>query len=124
MRDGKDKISGRWFWDNGAVAKPYGTASSLAFPRTDTQQNRFLSVTHTHVFNANQTNELRLGYSRFIFANIPEDSIALSDIGATRGNSDIFPGMYQVNITGLYQIGTGVNDDRGTVSNQYNIVDT
>jgi hypothetical protein len=124
MRDGKDKISGRWFWDNGSVAKPYGTASSLAFPRTDTQQNRFLSLTHTHVFSATKINELRAGYSRFIFANIPTDSINLSDIGATRGNSDLFPGMYQVNITGLFQIGTGVNDDRGTVSNQYNIVDT
>ena len=124
MRDGKDKISGRWFWDNGAVAKPYGTASSLAFPRTDTQQNRFLSITETHVFSASKINELRLGYSRFIFANIPSDAINLSDIGAQRGNSDIFPGMYQVNITGLFQIGTGVNDERGTVSNQYNIVDT
>ncbi len=128
MRDGKDKISGRWFWDNGAVVKPYGTASgtppSLAFPRTDTQQNRFLSITHTHVFSANKINELRLGFSRFIFANIPTDLINLSDIGATRGNSDIFPGMYQVAITGLMTIGTGVNDDRGTVSNQYNIVDT
>jgi len=124
MRDGKDKISGRWFWDNGSVLKPFGTASSLAFQRTDTQQNRFLSITHTHVFSASKINELRLGYSRFIFANIPTDAINLSDIGATRGNSDIFPGMYQVNITGLFQIGTGVNDDRGTVSNQYNIVDT
>ena len=126
MRDGKDKISGRWFWDNGAVEKPYGTASSpsLAFPRTDTQQNRFLSITHTHVFSGSKINELRLGFSRFIFANIPTDIVNLSDIGATRGNSDIFPGMYQVTITGLMTIGTGVNDDRGTVSNQFNIVDT
>jgi hypothetical protein len=124
MRDGKDKISGRWFWDNGAVDKPYGTASTLAFPRTDTQQNRFLSVTETHVFSATKINELRLGFSRFIFANIPTDVINLSDIGATRGNSDIFPGMYQVTIVGLFSVGTGVNDDRGTVSNQYNIVDT
>src|SRR5690349_20423293 len=124
MRDGKDKISGRWFWDNGAVNKPYGTASSLAFPRTDTQQNRFLSLTETHVFSATKINEIRLGFSRFIFANIPTDSINLSDIGATRGNSDQFPGMYQFTITGLFSVGTGVNDDRGTVSNQYNIVDT
>ena len=73
MRDGKDKISGRWFWDNGAVVKPFGTASTLAFPRTDTQQNRFLSLTHTHVFSASKINELRAGFSRFIFANIPTD---------------------------------------------------
>ena len=124
MRDGKDKISGRWFWDNGSVVKPFGTASSLAFPRTDTQQNRFLSLTHTHVFSSTKINELRAGFSRFIFANIPTDAVNLSDIGAQRGNSDLFPGMYQVTITGLFSVGTGVNDDRGTVSNQYNIVDT
>ncbi|HEX3248669.1 MAG TPA: TonB-dependent receptor [Pyrinomonadaceae bacterium] len=124
MRDGKDKIAGRWFWDNGAVQKPFGTASSLAYPRTDTQQNRFLSVTETHVFSATKINELRLGYSRFIFANIPTDVVNLSDVGAIRGNSDIFPGLYQFTITGLFSVGTGVNDDRGTVSNQYNIVDT
>ncbi len=124
MRGGKDKISGRWFWDNGAVAKPYGTASSLAFPRTDTQYNRFFSLTETHIFSPAAVNELRLGYSRFSFANIPTDTVNLSDIGATRGNSSQFPGVYQVTITGLFQFGTGVNDDRGTVSNTYNIVDT
>jgi len=31
MRGGKDKISGRWFWDNGAVDKPYGTAAVWRF---------------------------------------------------------------------------------------------
>src|SRR5712692_4673367 len=124
MRGGKDKISGRWFWDNGAVAKPYGTASSLAFPRMDTQFNRFFSITETHIFSPTKVNELRLGYSRFLFANIPTDSISLSDIGASRGNSSQFPGMYQFSITGLFSVGTGVNDERGTVSNTYNIVDT
>lgn len=124
MRDGKDKISGRWFWDNGSVVKPYGTASSLAFPRTDTQLNRFLSITETHVFSPTKINELRLGFSRFIFANIPTDSIGIADVGAARGNSAQFPGIYQFTITGIFSLGTGVNDDRGTVSNQYNLVDT
>ena len=122
--EGKDKISGRWFWDNGAVTKAYGTSSTLAFPRTDTQYNRFLSITQTHIFSPTKVNELRLGFSRFLFANIPTDSVSLADIGATRGNSSQFPGMYRVAITGLFQVGTGVNDDRGTVSNQYNIVET
>ena len=123
-RNGNDKLSGRWFWDNGAVSKPYGTASSLAFPRLDTQLNRFLAITETHIFSPSKVNELRLGYSRFLFANIPTDPISVADIGATRGNSSQFPGIYQFSITGLFSLGTGVNDDRGTVSNTYNIVDT
>src|ERR1043165_4993343 len=44
MRDGKDKISGRWFWDEGSVAKPFGTDTNLTNPRLDTQWNRFLSI--------------------------------------------------------------------------------
>jgi hypothetical protein len=124
MRDGKDKIAGRWFWDEGDVAKPFGTDTTLTFPRTDTQWNRFLSITETHIFSPTKVNELRAGYSRFIFANIPTDPVTLADIGATRGNSAQFPGMYRVSVTGLFSIGTGVNDDRGTVSNQYNLVDT
>jgi hypothetical protein len=127
LRAGKDKLSGRWFWDNGAVAKPYGTVgltSHLAFPRTDTQLNRFLSINETHIFSPSMVNELRLGFSRFLFANIPTDPVSVADIGATRGNSSQFPGIYQFSITGLFSLGTGVNDDRGTVSNQYNIVET
>ncbi|HKC62591.1 MAG TPA: TonB-dependent receptor, partial [Pyrinomonadaceae bacterium] len=126
MRGGKDKISGRWFWDEGSVAKPFGTDPSpgLPNPRLDTQWNRFLSITETHIFSPTKVNELRAGYSRFLFANIPTDTHTLAEIGAVRGNSDLFPGMYRVSITGTIALGTGVNDDRGTVSNQYNLVDT
>jgi hypothetical protein len=108
MRGGKDKISGRWFWDNGQVTKPYGTASSLAFQRLDTQYNRFFALTETHLFSPSKVNELRLGYSRFSFANIPTDAVDLSEIGATRGNSSEFPGIYQFTITGVFSVGTGV----------------
>src|SRR5262249_28526966 len=124
FRNGKDTISGRWFWDEGDVAKPYGTDTTLANPRTDTQWNRFLAITWTHQLSSTKINELRLGFSRFLFANIPTDTVNLSDIGAVRGNSAQFPGMYRVAITGSFTLGTGVNDDRGTVSNQYNIVET
>src|SRR5947209_9234765 len=124
MRDGKDKVSGRWFWDEGFVDKPFGTDTTLTNPRLDTQFNRFLSITETHIFSPTKVNELRAGYSRFLFANIPTDTHTLAEIGAVRGNSDQFPGMYRVSVTGAFSIGTGVNDDRGTVSNQYNLVDT
>ena len=124
FRGGNDKISGRWFWDEGSVAKPFGTDTTLTNPRTDTQWNRFLSITHTHTFSPTKVNELRAGFSRFIFANIPTDTHDLSEIGAVRGNSAQFPGIYRVSVTGVFSIGTGVNDDRGTVSNQFNLVDT
>jgi hypothetical protein len=123
-REGNDKLTGRWFWDNGSIAKPYGTDTSLTFPRTDIQKNRFLSLNFTHIFSPTMVNELRAGYSRYIAAQSPVDPISLGDIGAVRGNSSEFPGMYRVSVTGLFSIGTGVNDDRATTSNQYNMVET
>ncbi|HKS28318.1 MAG TPA: TonB-dependent receptor [Pyrinomonadaceae bacterium] len=123
-RDGKEKLSGRWFWDNGATAKPYGTDTTLAFPRADLQRNRFVSLSYTHVFSPTVVNELRAGYSRYISAFSPTDPVALGDIGAVRGNSAQFPGIYRVSVTGSFSLGTGVNDERGTVSNQYNLVNT
>lgn len=122
FRNDKDKITGTWFWDEGSVSRPFGTDTSLSNPRNDFQWNRYLAITHTHLFSPTKINELRLGYSRFIFGNIPVDSHQSGDIGAVANGN--FPGMYRVGITGLFSTGTGVNDDRGTVSNTYNVVET
>jgi hypothetical protein len=124
LRDGKEKLTGRWFWDDSSSLKPYGTASTLAFPRTDVLNNRFVSVSETHVFGATKVNELRLGYSRYLVLNTPTDSVSLRQIGASRPNGADFPGIYQLSLAGLFSVGTGVNDDRQIISNQYNVVDT
>ncbi len=122
FRGDKDKITGTWFWDEGSVAKPYGTDTSLTNPRNDFQWNRYLAITHTHLFSPTKVNELRLGYSRFLFGNIPVDTHQAADVGAQPNGQ--FTGLYRVGITGLFSLGTGVNDDRGTISNTYNIVET
>jgi hypothetical protein len=122
FRGDKDKITGTWFWDEGSVAKPFGTDTSLTNPRNDFQWNRYLAITETHLFSPTKVNELRLGFSRFIFGNIPVDTHSSTEIGATTNGN--FPGMYRVAVTGSFSIGTGVNDDRGTISNTYNVVET
>jgi len=55
---------------------------------------------------------------------VPTDLVNLSDIGATRSNISSVPGMYRINISGLFSVGTGVNDDRTTVSNTFYFGDT
>jgi len=122
FRSDKDKITGTWFWDEGSVAKPYGTDTSLTNPRNDFQWNRYLAITHTHLFSASKVNELRLGYSRFLFGNVPVDTHQAADVGAQPNGQ--FTGLYRIAVTGLFSLGTGVNDDRGTVSNTYNVVET
>ncbi|MGI9068658.1 MAG: TonB-dependent receptor domain-containing protein [Pyrinomonadaceae bacterium] len=124
MREGKDKVSWRWFWDDGSASRPYGTAASLAFPSDSVQKNRFVSISETHVFGASMTNEIRAGYSRFISSFSPTDKIDLSQISATRPNVGSVPGIYFFSIANLFSLGTGVNDERGTISNNYNLADT
>ncbi|HSS18629.1 MAG TPA: carboxypeptidase-like regulatory domain-containing protein [Pyrinomonadaceae bacterium] len=122
FRKDKDKITGTWFWDEGSVAKPFGTDTTLTNPRNDFQWNRYLSITHTHLFSSTKVNELRAGYSRFLFGNVPTDTHAASEVGVTAAGQ--FPGLYRLAVTGLFSLGTGVNDDRGTISNTYNVVET
>jgi hypothetical protein len=122
FRGDKDKITGTWFWDEGFVNKPFGTDTSLPNPRNDFQWNRYLAITETHLFSATKINELRLGYNRFLFGNIPTDTHEATEVGAHANGQ--FPGLYRVGITGLFSLGTGVNDERGTISNTYNIVET
>jgi hypothetical protein len=122
FRGDKDKITGTWFWDEGSVLKPFGTDTTLTNPRSDFQWNRYLAITHTHLFSATKVNELRLGYSRFLFGNVPTDTHQAADVGAQPNGA--FTGLYRVSVTGLFSLGTGVNDDRGTISNTYNIVET
>jgi hypothetical protein len=124
MREGKDRLSFRWFWDNGDVVKPFGTAGTLAFPRVDLQRNRFFSIAHTHLIGSRQVNEFRFGFNRFNSSFSPTDAVSLSDIGATRPNASETPGMYFFTISGLFSLGTGVNDERGTISNAFQIGDT
>ncbi len=122
--DGKSKLSGRWFYDNGNANLPFGTASTLAFPELNVQNNRFLTLSDTHEISNRQLNVFRFGFSRFIASFVPTDQVALSDINAARPNSSTVPGIYQVAVAGAFSLGTGVNDDRGTNSNTFDYSDT
>jgi hypothetical protein len=122
--NGKSKVSGRWFWDNFNAQLPFGTASTLAFPEGLVQNNRFATISDTHEISNRQLNVFRVGFSRFVASFVPTDKVNLTDVNATRPNASSVPGIYQVTITGGFSLGTGVNDDRGTVSNTYDYSDT
>lgn len=111
----KDRIEGRWFYDQSTSVQPFGEASTLPFTETYPDFNRFLKVGWTHVFSPTTTNVARFGFSRFGFADTPSQPILLSDISATRGNSDQFPGAYKPIVEAAFPSGIGpdVNDNRG-----------
>jgi hypothetical protein len=109
----KDKLSGRWFYSKNAQLQPYATQATLPFPIDFPRGNRFLKVGWTRTMSPNMVNDFRFGFNRFFFAYVPTEPILLADVGGTRGNSSVIPAAYRVNVSGLFSIGTGVNDDRG-----------
>jgi hypothetical protein len=110
-----DKLSFRWFWENLNVVQPFGLSSTLAFAKGLPQLNRFAKISETRTLSAQAVNVVRFGFNRFGFDQVPTEPILLPDVGATRGNSAQFPATYRFNVTGsgLFSIGTGVNDNRG-----------
>ncbi len=124
LRGGRDKLSFRWFHDNGEDQRPFGAGGSLSQPRGDQQRNRFGTIQHTLQISNRQLNEFRVGYSRFKSAFGPTPVILLNDVGATRPNIAEIPDLYQISIGTLFSLGTGANDDRGTISNAFSFSDT
>jgi Carboxypeptidase regulatory-like domain/TonB dependent receptor len=119
------KVTFRYFWDNSSLFQPFNSGSTLPQGRTTPGKNRFIKLGLTSVITPRLVNELRLGYNRFFFGLVPNEEILLSDIGQTRANAGEFPAATRFNITGTgaFQIGTGVNDDRGGTFHTYVIGD-
>ncbi len=111
----KDKLSGRVFFSNNATLNPFGTASSLPFAKLLPGDNRFIKAGWNHTLSPSVVNEMRMGFNHFFFGQSPTEPISLTDIGATRGNSEQFPAAYRLAVGGggAFSIGTGVNDNRG-----------
>jgi Carboxypeptidase regulatory-like domain len=122
VRGDKDKLGVRWFWDNGSTEKPFGTAGApqaLNHASGSVQNNRLATISYTTQITNRQLNEFRFGFNRFISAFLPSSLMNLDDVGATRPNQAELPDIYSVTIDTLFQFGTGVNDDRGTVQNSF-----
>ena len=119
-----NKLTFRYFNDINALFQPFNGGSTLPQPRTTPGTNRFVKLGLTSVLSSRLVNELRLGFNRFSFKFNPAEFVKLGDIGQTRGNGGDFPAATRFAIAGAgFQIGTGVNDDRGGTFNTFTIGD-
>jgi len=71
--------------------------------------NRVLSISDTHVFNANVINQVRFGYSRIYGPSHPEEPFTNAEFGITNPLS--YPGLSNIQALGMFSIGpTGLAD--------------
>lgn len=119
-----NKITGRYFNDQNTLLQPFASGSTLPQSRTTPGTNRFVKLGLTSVLTSKLVNDVRLGFNRFTFRQVPTENIGLADIGQTRANGGDFPASTRFAISGAgFTIGTGVNDDRGGVFNTYVVGD-
>lgn len=89
--------------------------------------NRLVSLQHIHVFSPTIFNELRAGYNFIRVDAFPEEPVKDSDIGITRANASIFPGLPLIRIApaaGGIVIGTSPTIDVRAVAPSTTVADT
>ena len=104
--------------------QPLPAANVPGFGTTQDFKSRIVSLTDTHVFNANLVNEARMGLSRLLGIVLQENKIPLSAIGMERFNVKDFPDIPQIIVTGAFSLGYSVNADQGVAQDTYHFTDT
>lgn len=75
-----------------------GGANVPGLPVDQVNNNRLLSIQDTHTFNANVTNEARLGYNYIRADTFTQQPLKDSAVGITRSTADAFPGLPLIRI--------------------------
>jgi len=141
FREGKDKISARFFFSNAESLLPFGAGglqlslggdlktsisnTDLNFPYDLPVNARFFSVSETHLFSPTLVNDFRFGFVRINnkLANVPP--VTASDLGIDRPTNSVTNSIYKFTLgSSGFQIGPTPPADQSQTQNNYNFVDT
>jgi len=127
FKDGRDKISGRFFFSNFSSYLPFGagnvpstpgeqvTYGDLSFPVSLPVRNRFLSLTETHVFGPRVVNEARFGFLDLQFQNVNQPVVTANQLGIVRPSNNLTNDIYRFTLLGL---NIGPNDSYNMTQEQ------
>ena len=129
FKDGKDKISGRFFFSDFSTFLPFGsgnvpnnpgeflTYGDLSFPLESPVHNRVLSATETHVFSPRVINEARFGFLDLQAKTLNQNIVTATQLGITRPSNNVTDGTYRFQYLGM---GIGPNASGNTDQGQHN----
>jgi Carboxypeptidase regulatory-like domain len=137
FRNARDKLSGRFFFQNFLSNVPFGagglTASlggsissgDLNFPYQLPVHDRVFSLTETHVFNPTLVNEFRLGFVRINNSDINVPPITASQAGIDRPTSNLTDNIYKFTfVSSGFQFGPTPQANQYQAQNNFNFIDT
>jgi len=122
------RISERFFWANTKTVDPLGGEGlgNLGSGQTTPTDNRLASLSWTYTATANLVNEVRLGFNRITNQVLAKEPATLNQIGMSRFNSSVFPGIPLFFTNDIFPAfgGISTNNDQASVSNTYHVADT
>jgi Carboxypeptidase regulatory-like domain len=135
FKDGRDKISERFFFSNFRSYLPFGagdvpsapgeqlTYGDLSFPVDLPVRNRFLSLTETHVFGPRVVNEARFGFMDLRFQNVNQPVVTADQLGIVRPSNNVTNDIYRFTLLGL-NIGPNDSYDLSQAQHSFTWSDT
>jgi Carboxypeptidase regulatory-like domain len=128
FREGRNRVSFRFFWSDSEQFQPFGgdsygietggsaSPSNLNFPLDIPLRNRFGSIAETHVFSSSLVNEFRFGVTviSYAFDNVP--IVTAQQYGINRPTNNFTPDIYRFSLASfqfgpyLTQLQSSLND--------------
>jgi hypothetical protein len=104
--------------------KAFGSANVPGFGSTQDFKGRLASLTDTHIVSSSLVNEARFGVSRVLGVVDPQAIVNLKDIGMNRFNSNLYPDIPLLTVTGAFAVGYDTNGDQGVFPTTWHYGDT
>ena len=115
------RLSLRYFRAKGKTSDPFGGqgAGGLGSGQDTPIGNHLASISSTWALRPNLVNELRLGFNRITQQVLAEEPVKLADIGMSRFNSSLYPGipLLFTNDIGPVFGGISTNNDQASAVN-------
>lgn len=107
-----NRLGVKFFFANNSLDQglfsQFGLANALqtpGYPVATTADNRFLSVTDTHVFGSGIVNEFRFGYNAIPTTAIPEEPFTAAQFGISTPNQGNFSGLPAIALLNQFTVG-------------------
>jgi hypothetical protein len=137
FRNSLDKVSARFFFSNSESQVPFGagglqaslggsiSGTDLNFPYDLPVNDRFLSLSETHLFSNTLVNDFRFGYVRINNSALNQPPVTVSDLGITRPTNNLTDSIYKFTLgSSGFQLGPTPQADQFQNQNNYNFVET
>ena len=124
----RNLLTGRYYFGDSDQSFPFAQLAGGLLPGFNTvtpTRVQLVSLSYVKVLNANQVNEARLGWNRFVEGFFPEDSsFDPSSIGLNTGVTSPFDfGLPHINVGGFSPLGATNSIPRSRVDSNWHFID-